>query len=430
MTPRGVLRGPTVRALLKSYILVGLALIVVGIVVFSLGLNADVERQSRLTTRLLADLAAERLLSENPSQLQQLKEALDALAVPVILTDASGRPVFWNANQVGIPLPSDPSIFERDDPLAPHDPVLAELMAKVKIFDARRSPLPVRAPDGGPVLFYLHYGESELSRRLTVMPLLEAALIVAFMGVALFAFRNLKRSEERSLWVGMAKETAHQMGTPLTSMSGWLALLAEDEGRKPPEAPPSSTLEGVGIDRQQVLAELQRDHQRLAKVSARFSQIGSRPKLVSARVDELVESACAYFDRRLPHLKKHVTIVTEVEETPLAPINPDLLEWALENLIKNALDAIDKDPGLVKVACRYDPRTLSVVITVTDNGKGMSAAVQRRIFSPGFSTREGGWGLGLVLVRRIIDEYHGGKVDVAWSEPGRGSTLRVRLKTR
>ncbi len=428
MSPRGVLKGPTVRALLKSYILVGLALIVIAIVVFSLDLTASVEEQAQLTTRLLADLAAERLLSENPDQLKELKESLDVLAVPVILTDAAGRPVFWNANQVGIPLPDDPGVLQKDDPRNPVDPVMAELVEKVRSFDQRRSPLPVYGPQGGPALFYLHYGESNITRRLTVMPMLEAVLIVAFMGVALVAFRNLKRSEERSLWVGMAKETAHQMGTPLTSMSGWLALL--EEAAAGSSSSGSSALEGAGVDHGQVLGELKKDHQRLAKVSARFSQIGSRPKLVSARVDELVRSACTYFDRRLPHLKTHVRMVTEIEETPLAPINPDLLEWALENLIKNALDAIDKDAGLVKVGCHYDPKDLEVVITVTDNGKGMSAAVQRRIFSPGFSTRKGGWGLGLVLVRRIVDEYHGGKVEVAWSEPGRGSTFRVRLKTR
>jgi hypothetical protein len=423
--PSAVLRGPTVRALLKSYLLLGLAVIVLAIVVFSLRLNQAVERQAGLTTRLLADLAAERLLSENPNQLRELREAMDELSVPVILTDAAGLPVFWNASQVGIPLPENPDEFQNEDPRNPRDPVLVRLLSKVEEFDRHGQPLSVADPKGG-TLFYLHYGENELSRRLTVMPLLEAALIVAFMGVALVAFRNLKRSEERSLWVGMAKETAHQMGTPLTSMSGWLALLGEkdEEGALATDGSSSS------IDRRQVLGELERDHQRLAKVSDRFSQIGSRPKLVSARVDHLVENACAYFHRRLPHLKSHVELISSVEETPLAPVNPELLEWALENLIKNALDAIDKDRGLVRVSCRYDPDDLNLVITVTDNGKGMTPAVQRRIFSPGFSTREGGWGLGLVLVKRIVDEYHGGSIDVAWTEPGQGSTLRIKLKTR
>jgi hypothetical protein len=414
-----------VRALLKSYLLLGLAVIVLAIVVFSLRLNQAVERQAGLTTRLLADLAAERLLSENPDQLRDLREAMDELSVPVIMTDAAGLPVFWNASQVGIALPDNPDAFRNEDPQNPRDPILKQLLAKVTEFDHHRQPLNVSDPEGG-TIFYLHYGENELTRRLTIMPLLEAALIVAFMGVALVAFRNLKRSEERSLWVGMAKETAHQMGTPLTSMSGWLAILSEESG----DANEHATESPSGVDRSQVVQELERDHARLAKVSDRFSQIGSRPKLVSARVDELVENACAYFRRRLPHLKSHVEITSEVEETPLAPVNPELLEWALENLIKNALDAIDKKRGLVKVACRYDVQNLKVVITVTDNGKGMTPAVQRRVFAPGFSTREGGWGLGLVLVKRIVDEYHGGSVDVAWTEPGRGSTLRIRLKTR
>jgi len=414
-----------VRALLKSYLLLGLAVIVLAIVVFSLNLNREVERQAGLTTRLLADLAAERLLSENPEQLRELREAMDELSVPVIMTDAAGLPVFWNVSQVGIALPDNPGAFQSENPQDPHDPVLKKLLARVAEFDRHRQPLNVTDPHGG-TIFYLHYGENELTRRLTIMPLLEAALILAFMGVALVAFRNLKRSEERSLWVGMAKETAHQMGTPLTSMSGWLALLSEENAAGEERADePAST-----VDRSQVLKELERDHARLAKVSDRFSQIGSRPKLVSTRVDQLVENACAYFRRRLPHLKSHVEIISSVEETPLAPVNPELLEWALENLIKNALDAIDKDRGLVKVSCLYDSEDMKVVITVTDNGKGMTPAVQRRVFAPGFSTREGGWGLGLVLVKRIVDEYHGGSVDVAWTEPGQGSTMRIRLKTR
>jgi hypothetical protein len=422
LSPSAIWKGPTVRALLKSYLLVGLALILVGIVSFSLDLTGDVEGQTVLATRLLADLASERLLTNDPERLRELRTAMDALSVPVILTDSAGLPVFWNANQVGIPLPDTARAFTHQELHEPHDAILLLLMERILEYDAEHEPLNVRDPESGAILFYLHYGNSSLSRRLTLMPLLEAALILIFMGVALVAFRNLKRSEERRLWVGMAKETAHQMGTPLTSMSGWLAILQED--------PLGEDGEGPKVDRRQVVAELDRDHQRLAKVSARFSQIGSKPKLVSGRVDHLVEGACAYFRRRLPHLKSHVEIVSEIQETPLAPINPDLLEWALENLIKNALDAIDKPEGLIRVSCRYDEADLQLVIEVTDNGKGMTPATQRRIFHPGFSTREGGWGLGLVLVKRIVREYHGGRVDVAWTELGQGSCFRIRLNTR
>ncbi len=422
MSPSTMLKGPTVRALLKSYLLVGLALILVGIVSFSLELTRDVEKQAGLATQLLADLASVRLLSDDPERLLELRASMDALSVPVILTDAAGMPVFWNANQVGIPLPEDPRAFADEDLNDPQDPTLERLLRRVRSFDEERDPIEVHDPAGSTVLFYLHYGDSSLSKRLTIMPPLGAALILIFMGVALVAFRNLKRSEERRLWVGMAKETAHQMGTPLTSMSGWLAVLQEDE-----DSPAS---EGPKVERRQVVAELERDHQRLAKVSARFSQIGSKPKLVSGRVDLLVDGACAYFRRRLPHLKSHVEIVSEIEEMPLAPINPELLEWALENLIKNALDAIDKPEGLVRVSCRYDADAMQQVIEIIDNGKGMAPAVQRRIFQPGFSTREGGWGLGLVLVKRIINEYHGGRVEVAWTEPGHGSSFRIRLNSR
>jgi signal transduction histidine kinase len=249
------------------------------------------------------------------------------------------------------------------------------------------------------------------------MPLLEAILILTFMGLALVAFRNMKRSEQRSVWVGMAKETAHQMGTPLTSLSGWLAVL-DDSHR------------GGNYDRAEILREIANDVDRLAKVSARFSQIGSHTQLRLGSADEVLRRVCAYFRRRLPHLGQQVEIREEIVALPQIPLSSELLDWAIENLVKNSLDAIDKPHGVVTVHGRLDKRAEHVEILVVDNGKGMSASVQRRVFDAGFTTKERGWGMGLALVRRIVEEVHGGRIRVLQSAPGQGTTMQILLPAR
>lgn len=421
-SPVAALR-PTFRWLLKGYLLVGLVLIATVIGLFTLHLTRQVDQQAQLTTRLIGRLLGDAIFSNAPEevkrqQLAQLRAAIDDVAFPFVVTAEGGQPWFWNPGQIGIPLGEDEDLgaLLAADVANPQDERLRELLSAVERFDRQRDPIPVTAPGSDQVVSRLHYGPSAVSRQLLWMPILEAALIVAFMGVALLAFRNMKRSEQRSLWVGMAKETAHQMGTPLTSLNGWLALLSD------PDA-------GGALSPEEVVTEVRRDVDRLGKVSARFSQIGSRPKLGLGRVDELVRQVCAYFQTRLPHLGKQVDLVQRVEEVPLAPISTELLDWALENLVKNALDAIDKENGVVEVACRLRPDGEWIELTVTDNGKGMSPDVQRRVFDPGFSTKQRGWGMGLVLVHRIIVEYHQGHIGVAHSVPGVGTTMRVLLKT-
>ena len=161
-------------------------------------------------------------------------------------------------------------------------------------------------------------------------------------------------------------------------------------------------------------------------MSARFSQIGSRPRLSEERVDELVMASCDYFRTRLPHLGKRVRIETAIDPLPPVAVAPQLLDWAVENLLKNGLDAIDKDVGLLSVRCGR-AEDGSIEIAVRDNGKGMSANVRRKVFDPGFSTKQRGWGMGLALVRRIVEEVHDGRVDIPWTEEGEGSEFRVRL---
>jgi signal transduction histidine kinase len=412
-------RWPSLRSLLKIALLGGLLVLGVGIGTYNLHLTGQIERQAELTTQLVADLAGPVLFAEAPDPVSQarLREVIADLDFPFVFTDADRRPVIWNSRQVGVSLPESYEAI-RSAPLGDDAPDWVRMLQdRIAGFDEKHEPIPLRRPDLAEPVGWMHYGDSRLSRELLFVPAIEAALVFVFMATVLFAFRFMKRSEQRSIWVGMAKETAHQMGTPLTSLNGWLALLGDESalGR-----------EG-GPDREQVLTEIQHDVERLGKVSDRFSQIGSRPRRRPGRVDHLVERTCQYFRQRAPHLGKRVDIVSEIRECPEIPVSAQLLDWAVENLIKNALDAVDKDQGVVRVSCRHDPAQHQIEILVTDNGRGMGKAAQQRVFDPGFSTKARGWGMGLALVRRIVEEYHRGDVDLVRSVEGEGTTFRIRI---
>ncbi len=410
------------RTRLRGVLLLGLVVIGVSIGAYTVFVTDELERQADLTTRLVATIAGPVLFSETPDleEMERLRDVVDEVAFPFVFTDREGRPYIWNERQVGVPLPESLGDILQADLENPSDPDLRRVLALVEEYDRDRDPIPLYGPGGENVVGYLHYGPSRLTTQLVWIPWLEALLILSFMGAVLIAFRNLKSSEQRSIWVGMAKETAHQMGTPLTSLNGWLTLLRDPESRAAAvERQPG------GLDR--VFDEIQEDVDRLGKVSSRFSQIGSRPQLRPGNVDEVLRNTVEYLEARLPHLGKQVVIETRIESVPPAPISEPLLDWAIENLLKNGLDAIDKDQGRLELVCRHDAEAERIEILVSDNGRGMASSVRERIFDPGFSTKQRGWGMGLALVRRIVEEVHAGRIDVVRSVEGEGSTFRLWL---
>ena len=410
---------------LRGILLIGLVLIGVSIGFYTVAITRELERQAELTTQLVATTVGPVLFSETPDpvELRRMADVIEEIAFPFVFTDTEGRPYIWNEREVGIPLPESLESIRRADLQNPQDDALRRVLERVEDFDDERDPIPFMGPGGESVAGYLHYGPSRLTTQLLWMPWLEAILIISFMGAVLMAFRSLKRSEQRSIWVGMAKETAHQMGTPLTSLNGWIALLRDPETRQVQVESRDGGLDGV-------FGEIQQDVDRLGKVSERFSQIGSRPALQPGRVDDIARRTVDYFRTRLPHLGKKVRIETRIDEVPMAPISAPLLDWAIENLLKNGLDAIDKDEGLLEVDCRFDVEGAVIELTVRDNGKGMASGVRDRVFDPGFSTKQRGWGMGLALVRRIVVEVHGGSIGIVDTQEGVGSTFRLRLPVR
>lgn len=255
--------------------------------------------------------------------------------------------------------------------------------------------------------YYIFYSESWLLVMLRYFPYVQLSVIVIFIMFAFITFSSSKEDEQKRVWIGMAKETAHQLGTPTTSLLGWLEYLREQDGVE-----------------QFVVEEMNNDITRLLKVVDRFSKIGSETVLAPKNIYELVNNTVKYFKVRLP---KNVELSYDSSSSKPIPamVNDALFEWVIENLLKNALDALS-GKGTLKVRLYEDQKW--VYVDVTDSGKGIPKSKHNAVFNPGYTTKSRGWGLGLSLSKRIISEYHRGKILVAESEVDVGTTMRVMLK--
>ncbi len=252
----------------------------------------------------------------------------------------------------------------------------------------------------------IFYGHSLTLQTLYIFPYIQILIIVVFVLVVFVAFRSLKQSEQSRVWVGLAKETAHQLGTPTSSLLGWIEYLREQP------------VDQMAVD------EMQKDLAHLMKIVDRFSKIGSETPLTVESLNEVVGGSVMYFRKRIP---RNVTLDYNglAIDTVKAKINVALFEWVVENLMKNALDAL-QGHGAISVTIGSDKK--HVWVEVSDTGKGIPKAKWKRIFEPGYTTKTRGWGLGLSLSRRIVEEYHKGKIAVVESEIGKGTTFRVTLK--
>lgn len=249
------------------------------------------------------------------------------------------------------------------------------------------------------------YGESLLLRRLSWFPYVELCVGLILVLISVFALRAFRRAEQNSLWVGLSRETAHQLGTPISSLLAWTDLL----GEKYPDDP--------------LFAEVKRDVNRLQLVSDRFSKIGSEPELVPCSLHEVLSRVVTYMQRRL---SRRITLKTAFPETDIEVLlNAPLFEWVVENLCKNSADAIGNAEGGIEVA--YDFTETAFGVEVRDTGRGIRKSHFRRIFSPGFTTKKRGWGLGLSLAKRIVEEYHHGRLWVKSSTPGKLTVFRIEI---
>ena len=250
------------------------------------------------------------------------------------------------------------------------------------------------------------YDESLMLRRIAIYPYIQLGVVMLFVVVAIFALLTSKRAEQNKVWVGLSKETAHQLGTPISSLMAWLAILKES------------------YPNDKLLPELGKDVQRLQLVADRFSKIGSIPEPVPASMNELLDHVVDYMDRRTS--KKIQMIADLPDEDIIIKMNASLFEWVIENLCKNAVDAMGGECG--QIVLHLEQLEDKVVVEISDTGKGIKKKNIKNVFRPGFTTKQRGWGLGLSLAKRIVEDYHHGKIFVKSSELGKGTTFRIELK--
>ena len=249
------------------------------------------------------------------------------------------------------------------------------------------------------------YDDSVMLKRLTAYPYIQLGVVMLFVVVAIFALLTSKRAEQNKVWVGLSKETAHQLGTPISSLMAWTEILKETY--------PDDTL----------IPEMDKDVKRLELIADRFSKIGSLPEPVPASLTEVMEHVIEYMDRRTSQKVKFIKDFPEGDI--VIKINASLFEWVIENLCKNAVDAME---GSGTITLHLDETADKAIIEVSDTGKGIRKKDMRNVFRPGFTTKKRGWGLGLSLAKRIVEEYHKGRIFVKSSEPGRGTTFRIELR--
>jgi len=277
--------------------------------------------------------------------------------------------------------------------------------------DATNPPIEVKYE--GTIINKIHYGDSELIKQLRFYPYVQLIIAAMFIILGYIGFSSIKRSEQSNIWVGMAKETAHQFGTPISSLMGWLEMLKMNYRQ------PDKVLD--------IEAEISKDVEKLNKITYRFSKIGAKPELVKKNVMDEIKQVTNYFERRLPQTGKTVELKISGDDQAYAEINSELFEWVVENLIKNALDAIEGTKGKIEISIKEIRRRIEV--EVSDSGKGIEIKRRKDVFRPGYSTKKRGWGLGLSLSKRIIEGYHGGKIFVKSSKPGEGTTFKILLKS-
>jgi len=362
-------------------------------VLYTQAVVADLRREARRSSTSYARLyRALGDTSEGASTqaLLDLARSIRLQGVPLIVTDPTGKPAA-HANLPGIS-ENVPATDER-------------IRAFVARLDRENTPVVVEG------VGQVHYGNTPLVRGLRVIPLLQAATALVLLVAAFAIVRTRGRAARERIWAGMARESAHQLGTPLSSLAGWIELL-EDSGSSPDAV-------------QRATNQMRADVERLERVAHRFERIGREPRSETVDARALVDRVATYFRARVPTRANPIDIIVRHDGEPLSVVgDPVLLEWAVEALAKNAVDALGGRGGTITLSAGRLGDT--VRIRVADDGPGIPRELRARVFEPGFSTKPGGWGVGLALARRIVEEGHGGKLALASAD--RGATFDVILR--
>lgn len=378
-------------------LLVTAAVMVAVFLYISDGLVKDLSAQERDRMEIWAD-ATKQIINlgsaETPSN-TDLNFLLNIIerntTIPVLLTDDEGN-ILQHRN------------FELPDADEFDSEVNRKFLAQ-KLHELASTPNVIHIVIAPQTMQHLYYEDSTLLKRLSYYPYVQLLVMLAFIVVVYFAVLTTKKAEQNKVWVGLSKETAHQLGTPISSLMAWMELLPD-----------------MGVDCDTV-AEMNKDVNRLSMIASRFSKIGSRPAMEQVDLTVVIDSAVSYMATRIsPSIK--LTFDPTGQTMPVM-VCPPLLEWVMENLIKNAVDAIGGGKGGIDVKA-FSEGT-NAVVEVRDSGRGMSRKNFKTVFNPGFTTKSRGWGLGLTLAKRIVEQYHEGAIFVKDSAPGRGTTFRIEI---
>ncbi len=368
-----------------------LLLFAIGIGVLSLlytnGLVNKLKKQEEEKVQLWAEatkrLAAPKTEMNELAFLSQISR--NNTTIPLILASDKGKVLSWrNLDSALVAQDSNYLKEQLEDMKLEHDPI------KIPVFNKEQ---------------LIYYHNSTVLSELTYYPYIQLTVIALFVMIAYLAFSASRNAEQNQVWVGMAKETAHQLGTPLSSLMGWLEYLRS-----------------TGLEESTAM-EIAKDIHRLETVTDRFSKIGAKPVRTPAIIKEVVEKSLHYLQSRVSK-KVELTFGCECKEQTQIPLNRPLFEWVIENIVKNAVDAME---GEGRLDVHISEKGKEIFIDIKDNGKGIPSGDFKRIFRPGFTTKTRGWGLGLSLAKRIIEQYHKGKIFVKNSEVGVGTTFRISL---
>lgn len=365
--------------------------IVTGTIFYSNYLSKKIELDERKKVNVWVESLKTKIATEDQATINFANMiAADNHEIPIIETDEKDNPS-------GISKNLDSLLIRKDSNY---------LREKVKEFSQLHEPILVEISKEPYIINKYYYGDSELLQEVRYYPIIQLLIVALFIIITLIAISTRNKSTQNQVWAGMAKETAHQLGTPLSSLQGWVEILKENPANE------------------KIATEMVKDVDRLKLVSDRFGKIGSTPQLEENNVVIQVQNMVAYIKRRATE-KVGFSINSFNETEVSALINAPLFDWVVENLLKNALDAME-GKGSINITIKNEPT--QVIIDVTDTGKGISKQNIPKVFKPGFTTKKRGWGLGLSLSKRIIEQYHKGELFVKASELGKGTTFRIVLK--
>ena len=380
-----------------KFALVGVSLVLVAVFLYISNIFVkDLARQERERMEIWADATRE-LTTNEEGDIDFLMRIIEANHnIPVLLVDEEGN-ILSHRN------------FRLPEPIDTLDPTALtaanEAYLQKKLASLRQSSNSIEIKIDDETTQQLYYEDSTVLRRLAYYPYIQLAVLLIFIAIAYFTLTTVKKAEQNKVWVGLSKETAHQLGTPISSLMAWTQLL-----------------EGMGVERE-VVDDMDKDVKRLSIIADRFSKIGSMPDKELTFINEAVKQSLTYMSTRIPK-RVRLTIHTLDEENCGVMLCQSLFEWVMENLTKNAVDAMDGEGAIDVVVTSDDQRAF---ITVRDTGKGIARKNFKNVFNPGFTTKKRGWGLGLTLVKRIIEEYHAGRIYIKESELGKGTTFAIEL---